>query len=341
MRKTLTLHQKEQLKELTETTSLTWEQKGEMFGIGGESARSIYRTMVRSQGKQYTFTPVDESPYQKYNQPLEQEGDVLVIPDLEAPFHNADFVNRCIELAQKWNIRQANIAGDALHFNSISKWEANWKADNQADIGDQAHAEIFEFALSLPDHLQTALIGLLEKYEPSVDNDVGTEVEFARKTMYNISTAFEDIVYVIGNHDGRFLSALNSPLFAKQLKDFVIGDNPKYRIAPYYYSTIHTENGDYSIEHPTLLSEKAAVQIAVQKQCHVLMGHSHRYSRLKDPSGKYWAIQMGMCVDEDRLAYVGQRTRSRERHATGATIIRGGYPYDLNPEIPWDLWKKM
>jgi hypothetical protein len=50
---------------------------------------------------------------------------------------------------------------------------------------------------------------------------------------------------------------------------------------------------------------------------------------------------MGMVVDESRLAYVGQRTRSREKHSIGPTIVRGGYPYDLNPDIPWELWKRL
>jgi len=341
MKRKLTLEELQELKHLTETTDLTWKQRGEKFGLDGEQVRGQYRSFVGSNSKAYKFTPIDQSPYPQYNAPLEQEGDCLIIPDLEAPFHHADFVNRCIELAMAWGIRQANLAGDALHFNSISHWEANWKAETRSEIGDRAHAELFNYALQLPEKYQTDLINMLEGFEPATDGDVGSEVEIANRTLYNLSTAFEDIVYVIGNHDGRFLSALNSPLFASQLKRFVIGDNPKYRIAPFYYSTLHTEKGDYSIEHPTLLSEKAAVQIAIQKQCHVIMAHSHRFSRLKDPSQNYWAIQSGMCCDESRMAYVGQRTRSRDKHATGATIVRGGYPYDLNPEIPWELWKRM
>jgi len=341
MKRTLTLEEKQELKKLHETTDLTWEQKGEKFGITGENARSQYRHFVQSHSSGYSFNKIAESPYPKYDTPLEQEGDCLVIPDLEAPFHNADFVNRCIELAMAWGVRQVCLAGDAMHFNSISHWEANWKAESRAEIGDRAHAELFNYALQLPAKYQDDLLAVLDKFEPATDGDVGSEVEVASRVLYNISTAFDDVVYVMGNHDGRFLSALNSPLFASQLKSFIMGDNPKYRVAPYYYSTLHTEKGDYSIEHPTMSSEKAAVQIATQKQMHVLMGHSHRYSRLRDPSGKLWCIQMGMVVDESRLAYVGQRTRSREKHSIGATIVRGGYPYDLNPDIPWELWKRL
>ena len=326
---------------LVENTTLIYDEIGKEFGVGGEAARTHYRDITGNKGTSYAFTPILESPYPKYDKPLEQSGDCLVIPDLEVPFHNADFVNRCIELAMSWGITQCNIAGDALHFNSISHWEANWKSENQGDISDKAHAALMDLLPKLPAKLQQEYLNTIEQFEPNHDDDVGGEVRVAKDALTNLSTAFDDIVYVIGNHDGRLLSALNSPMFADQLKQFTVGDNPKYRIAPYYFSTLHTEKGDYSIEHPVSASKSAAIQIASKKLCHVLMGHSHRYLRARDPSNQFWAIQMGMCCDEERMAYVGQRTRGAEQHSTGATIVRGGHPFDLDPSTPWGLYKRM
>lgn len=314
---------------------------GKEIGVPGETARSHYRTISGNDGRAYAFTPILESPYPKYDQPLEQTGDCLVIPDLEVPYHNADFINRCIELAMSWGIKQCNIAGDAMHFNSISHWEANWKSKNQGDISDKAHKALMDLLPKLPKKLQDEYLATIEKFEPNHDDDIGGEVQVAKSALNNLSTAFDDIVYVIGNHDGRFLSALNSPMFADQLKQFTVGENPKFRIAPYYYSILHTEQGDYSIEHPVSASKGAAVQIASKKLCHVLMAHSHRYIRGRDPSNRFWAIQMGMACDETRMAYVGQRTRGAEQHSTGATIVRSGYPFDLSPETPWGLYKRM
>jgi len=329
------------LKELVENTKLRWRDIGEKLGVSDEQARSQYRHITGNNGRGYAFNKIEESPYPKFNSPLEQTGDCLILPDPEFPYHHSEFLNRCLDLADAWNIRQCTIAGDAMHFNSISKWEANWKAKSNGEISENAQAELLAATLRLPKQYQNVILEKLNKFTPTVDGDVGSEIEIARRALATIGDLFDDVVYVIGNHDGRLLSALNSPMFAGDLKRFVVGDNPKYRIAEYYFSILHTSQGDYSIEHPVSASTTTAVNIATQKHCHVIMGHSHRYSRMRDPSGMYWCIQAGMCVDEDRLAYVAQRTRGRERHSLGAVIVRDGYPYDLSMDTPWETWKKM
>jgi hypothetical protein len=331
---------KERLKTLVESTDLTWDQIGAQFSVNGERARDLYRRMTGNNGRGYAFNRIKESPYPKFTAPLEQEGDCLVLPDPEFPYHHADFINSCIDLALAWNVKQVCIAGDALHFNSISKWEANWKGNKQG-LSEQAESALMESVKRLPEKYQQEFIDKLMALGGSADDDVGSEIGVARKALIEIGDTFDDVVYVIGNHDGRFLSALNSPMFATDLKRFVVGDHPHFRIAEYYYSILHTESGDYSIEHPVSASKTTAVNIAVQKHCSVLMGHSHRYSRLRDPSDSYWCIQLGMCVDESRLAYVAQRTRGSEKHSIGATIVRGGYPYDLSLDTPWALWKRL
>lgn len=326
---------------LAEKSQLSWDEIGKELDCTGEQARAEYKMITGNTGRPQNFLKIKESPYPKFDKPLEQEGDCLVLPDTEFPYHNADFINRCIDLALAWGVKQCCIAGDALHFNSISKWEANWKSNKDKGISETAEIALMEVIQKLPGKYQGEIINKIVELGGNADDDVGSEALHAKKALADIGDAFDDVVYVIGNHDGRFLSALNSPMFAGDLKRFVLGDNPKYRIAEYYYSTLHTERGDYSIEHPVGSSASTAQNIASQKLCHVLMGHSHRYSRMRDVSGQFWAIQMGMCCDETRMAYVGQRTRGREKHATGATIVRGGYPYDVSPDTPWVEWKRL
>jgi hypothetical protein len=330
--------ERHKLKHLVEDTNMSWKEVGAEFGVDGEIARDAYR---HNNHGSYAFNKIAESPYPKFDNALEQSGDCLVIPDVEFPYHNADFLNHILELADSWGVKNCNLAGDVMHFNSISKWEANWKATHHPAINDDAEAALMATILRLPGKYQQTMLDTLSKFANAEGDDVGSEVKVANKALTTIGEMFDDVVYVIGNHDGRLLSALNSPMFAEDLKRFVVGDNPKFRIAEFYYSTLHTDNGDYSIEHPVSAAKTTAVNIAIQKHCHVLMAHSHRFSVQRDPSDKYWCIQMGCAVDEERLAYVAQRTRGAEKHSTGATIIRGGYPYNLSPETPWELWKRL
>lgn len=329
------------LKNLVENTKTKWDDIGSQFGVSGEVARAKYRYITMSKQKAYAFTKIQESPYPKFDSPLEQTGDCLILPDTEFPYHHAEFINLCLELASDWNVRNCVIAGDVLHFDSISKWEANWKEENSGDISEKAHSRLIDLLPDLSESAQEKLLAVMDEFEPSCDNDMGTEVKVSKKALLDIANMFDDIVYVIGNHDGRFLSALNSPMFAEQLKQFVVGDNPKYRIAPYYYSILHTVSGDYRITHPVSSAQTAAVTLANQFHQHIIMGHSHNYSRTLDASGKYWAIQAGCCVDEYRLAYASQRDRGVKRHALGAVIVYNGYPYDLSMTTDWNALKGM
>jgi len=45
---------------------------------------------------------IRESSLPIFNQPLALEGDALVLPDVEFPFHHAEFINKCIDLAAQW-----------------------------------------------------------------------------------------------------------------------------------------------------------------------------------------------------------------------------------------------
>ena len=52
---------------------------------------------------------VKESPYQRFDAPLEREGDALILCDVEAPFHDSEFMNRVIDLACKWKITRVHL----------------------------------------------------------------------------------------------------------------------------------------------------------------------------------------------------------------------------------------
>jgi hypothetical protein len=167
------------------------------------------------------------------------------------------------------------------------------------------------------------------------------EITEARRVFRSFDS-FKEVYAELGNHDDRYLRALDQALSPKELLHQIDKDkDERWKIAPYYYGFIETEKGTFRVTHPRGAGQKTAIDLAVQYHSHVIMGHSHRWAVNRDPSGDYWAIQQGCCVDENRLAYVKQRDAKRDAHLLGATIIRGGYPFVLSPESPWDLLKRM
>jgi hypothetical protein len=118
-------------------------------------------------------------------------------------------------------------------------------------------------------------------------------------------------------------------------------DQDCWRIAPYYFSLLHTELGTWRLSHPKTAAKYAHIKLADKYDCHYAMCHSHYWALAKSTNGKHFAIQMGHCVDERRLPYAAQRDNPREAHSLGALIIRGGRPYLLHKDTDWELYKKL
>lgn len=306
-----------------------------------ESTRHRKRHLDTYKGDLYHFK---ESPYPVYDDPLVMEGNALVLPDLEMPFHDYEFLNKCLDLAQAWNVRQCIVAGDLLHFDSIASWEPNWIAEGQVNgLSEKDEMKLLEFANSLPEKHRVNLIDLVvsigDKTEDG-DPNISQELRVVRKGVKILSEIFDLIHFIIGNHDGRLIRALGSPMFPSEILRLVeAGD--KWMIKPYYYSILMSNDEKFQIEHPRSAAKNSAYKLASKYQCHVLMAHSHRWSIDLDPSGKYYAIHMGCVVDENRLPYAAQRHSTADAHRLGACIVRDGYPFLLNDKSPWEILMRM
>lgn len=283
-------------------------------------------------------TGFKESPFPKYDDYLKMEGDALILPDIELPFHDADFVNRCLELAQSWGIRQCIVAGDVLHFDSISSWEANWMNQDGHGIPENDELKLIDFFKGLPKKYQDQAFGLLDEIGNKVedgDPNISKELAVARQELRVLSQLFDRIDFVLGNHEGRLLSALSSPMFPSDLMAQLKLDEPKWRIAPFYFSLLTSGGKEFQIEHPKSAAKSTARKLASVHQRNILMAHSHLLSMEWDDSMEFYAWNIGHCVDGSRLPYHAQRHTSRSNWALGAVIVRDGFPWLLHKEIPW------
>ena len=269
--------------------------------------------------------------------PLKSKGDALILTDVEAPFQHSEFINRCLDLADSWGIQDLHFAGDLLHYDNLSAWGSEWteSAENLTEI---VYAIIDEY---VADRKREQALERLQTMGVMQSGGLSGELKEAR-SVFRSFASFKNIYVALGNHDDRYIRALDNAISPNELLHQLDRHNDeRWKIAPYYYTLIETTNGTFRATHPRNAGKNAAIDLAVQFHQHVVMGHSHRWSVNRDPSGAYWAIQTGCCVDEKRLAYVQQRDAKRDAHVLGATIIRDGYPFVLSPETPWDLMKRM
>jgi hypothetical protein len=318
-----------------------WTTIGQEMCLRAEQVRSYWRKYIDIEGK---YMRLEDSPYPRYDQPLTMEGNALIIPDLELPFHNAEFVNRVLDLAQAWGIEQCIMAGDMLHFDSLSGWQPNWqKANGHGGLDDGQEQDYVDFALSLRSKKeQERAFALLEKIgrkEEDGDPNLSEEMRVVRKATKVLAQCFKQVYVIVGNHEGRFLTTLNTPLFPAEITRMI--DAKEWKVAPFYFSYLISGGEKYIIEHPKSAAIATAEKLASKYQCHTIVGHSHLLRFSWDISGKFYAITTGCAVDESRLPYAAQRHTNSPAHANGATIVRDGFPYLLHTHVDWNKLRMM
>jgi len=328
---------KRQVVYMHDVRKMTFKEIGKELGLAEGTVKTHYYLT-----KGQPTMPIPQSPYPVYNEPPVVHGDALILPDCEIPFHHADFINRVLEVAQAWGIKQMIAAGDLLHFDSLSGWEPSWTKQPNGGLTERDEEVLMDIAMALP-----------KKYQPILLNaivDIGTheanmgfdnEMFYARKTLGSFDQLFDNYTWVLGNHEGRWLRALNSPTTPTELLNLMRLDEGKWSISPYYYCILESYGQVYRIEHPKSAAKYTAEKLASKFQCHVLMGHSHLLRSDYDVSGRYHACHIGHCVDEERLAYAAQRSSTRDAHLLGAAIVRDGYLWILDEKVDWEKIKKL
>ena len=258
---------------------------------------------IEQHWKQMGYRPrMPESPHTRYLDPLVMEGDAVVYPDLEMPFHNADFVNRVLDLGSAWGIDKAILAGDMLHMDTLSGWQPNWTSEGDDDTTPNFSREMRE----------------------------------AQGAVSVFDEAYDDIHCIMGNHEGRLLRQMQTPLFPSEiLKQLGRDKRPKWRVLPFYQSNLLSGGQLWRITHPRFSSKFSARKLCSKFICHVAMAHSHHWAMTMDASANFFAVEMGCCVDEARLPYASQRDSAQDQHVLGALIVRDGKPYLLSPYTDW------
>lgn len=286
----------------------SWSEIANHLQLGRDAVRNRWRYYLKD-GTHEVKPPVKkiiESNHPIYTAPLEVYGNCLILPDVEIPFHHADFLARVIDLAEAWGIDTCVLAGDFLHFDSLSGFDPNWTGGDDDGGG------------------------------PSLSQ----ELSVARVVAKQISDSFKHVYYILGNHEGRFLRKIGTPTAPEELLR-LLETNNKWKIAPYYYCKVFSGDEIFLIEHPKCSNQAGASKLANKFSCHVVQGHSHLWDISLDASGQYWAIHTGCIVDERRLPYAAQRHYPGPAHALGATIIHEGFPYVLHEKMNFELMMGM
>lgn len=312
-------------------SSITQPEHAAMLGLRYTTYSSRLYAAQAERRKQIQARVITDGVFQRWDDHITVTGDVLVLSDVETPYHNSQFVTDCVKLASYYGITQLILAGDFVHFANFSHWGADFQ---KARMTGKQSDVLVNLVQKLDPKLRDDAYSELEKVGIiSGDETISEELAGIRKTVKELSI-FQNITYIMGNHEKRKLLKQEFGESADELLRF-IGAGENWKATPYYWCKVVSGNKTWRIEHPVGAGPNTARDLAVQYHCHIAMGHSHRWSLQRDPSGDFYALQMGHCVDERKLAYVMRRSAKRDAHALGALIIRNGFPLLLSDDFPF------
>lgn len=289
---------------------------------------------------------VSDSHFETYNQPLRVEADrICVIGDMEAPFHHADFLNRVLDICDALRIKTLVLAGDFLHNDNLSSFEPNWQNDPEEGLPPEARDELIWIAQHSKGKVKAKAESMIDKYDDHKEKGrqgLSVEWEHARKTLREMRSVFEVFYAALGNHEGRLLRQLNSPITPSEIRQLLANGEDWFKIAPYYFCNVVSGGVAYRVTHPkntSVIPGQIARQLCEKFKTNVIQAHNHLWNRGQSPSGDYLAIETGCCVDGERLAYYAQRDTTRPKWQLGATILVDGHAELLHPT--WTDWEAL
>jgi Icc-related predicted phosphoesterase len=266
----------------------------------------------------HDYSAVPDSRHQA-QQPLTFDGPSLALGDLQIPFHNAPFVNRCIRKAHSMGIRTVVLGGDIVELASLSAWPEDFTGP-KATVSDAKFDELMELANNLPEEHAAKLREKLADTQP--DNTLTEEINSARRVIRAILENFDKVYALMGNHEHRAVRKLEQAINVQDLGGFFFDNNPKVQITPNYFIQSTCNGIPWRFTHPiNTAKDSSSKKLAPKFQSNTIMFHNHHFSVRTEISGRFIGVEPGMCCDEQKMGYPVNRDNGADMHVTGAAII--------------------
>ncbi len=269
----------------------------------GRSVSTYHTTQMRQRlglKKTRSGQPVifEESQHRRYDDPpVLKTANILVMADVEAPLHDAEWCSDVVALAKHWGVKAVLSAGDLLHFKALSSFFKRFLTE------DEQIAEVTE------------------------------EVNAAGDLVGVLLHEFDEVHCILGNHENRLTRSLGVNVRTRILQKLLgYDDEPRLHIYPYYFAEVETGvplngMGDrWRVAHPrntSVIPARVAGRIADKYEAHYLTAHGHDWGQVTSVAGRY-AAALGICVDPLRLDYCATRDNLRPVMQQGALILRDG-----------------
>lgn len=280
---------------------------------------------------------VPESRHPDWDKAPEIVGDALILGDMHIPYHDAAHITRCIAAAKKFDVRTLILGGDALDARAFSHWPDDFGDSEKMVASQNLYKELAAFAESLKAGEREKMYDILASTQPETGN-MGEEIETARDIFNVLDKNFDKIIWIMGNHEAWVTKTLKKTMNNADFARLFLGDNPKWVVSPHYWCRLTSDGEVYQIEHPTNSGKGSSKKLVSVFGENVIMLHNHHFSVQSDPSGRYLAVEPGMCADVNKIQYENQRHGTHDMHVVGGVLVRAGKIHLLNQFTDWSVY---
>jgi hypothetical protein len=229
----------------------------------------------------------------RFDQQVKVEAErALLLFDIHAPFHDADWLNRLIGLGLKRKVELVGIGGDLVDFSAFSKF------------GRQERVEAED------------------------------EIEAAAQIVSTLAGEFKRVIYSGGNHEMRLPRKTDNLLELRDAMGMFVRA-PNVTVTDYHWFELLSGGREWYIEHPKNASVNSGVvpaKLCAKYHKNVAAGHGHRWGITMDVSGTWYGVDVGVCADPPRMAYITKVHSTRPAVCQGALLVEGGIPLLLSPD---------
>jgi hypothetical protein len=173
----------------------------------------------------------------------------------------------------------------------------------------------------------------LSQYYPKQKSaGIEKEVFEARKLMEVLAKNFNNIVFLKGNHDYRYVKSTEYRQdFVSAMKEVFMGielGQCKLKFTNLDHVYLNSNGERYLIAHPTSYSKNPLsnpINIAEVYKCHVLTGHTHHCAMGYDASGSFIVGELGGFFNISQTEYL-QGTTTYPNWCNGYWFVQRGKP---------------
>jgi len=240
----------------------------------------------------------------RYEEPWLPDDNYMISCDYHAPYHSEVYVNRLLQIADKFKIRKNVIVGDLFDMD-FAKWALFKQAKDEGET------------------------------ESTLDKEIAHVEPVIQALDY-----FDKNELITGNHEFRIDRLTGGTIQSRHLMKLFWGDNfaRKITVSPYDKMRI---GDDWLVVHPqsySQISGSVALRLADKYHRNILNAHGHFVALRFDRSGEYMGIDLGGMFDINKIEYINKKTTTHPFWNNGFGMIYNGKFYHFHKNSDWDYW---